>query len=56
LLYKVSEDRKQAQRVEVILGRVSSDRVQIAQGLRPGDHVIVSDMSAWQRYAQLELK
>ena len=55
-LYRVSDDGKLAQRVEVILGRVSSDRVQIAQGLQPGDHVIVSDMSSWHRYDQLQLK
>ena len=55
-LYKISEDGKVAQRVEVLLGRVSSDRVQIAQGLQPGDNIIVSDMSGWHRYRQLQLK
>jgi HlyD family secretion protein len=55
-LYRVSDDGKQAHRIEVILGRASSDRVQIVQGLQPGDHIIVSDMSPWHRYAQLELK
>ena len=55
-LYRISGDGKQAQRVQVLLGRVSNDRVQIAQGLQPGDNVIVSDMSAWHRYNQLELK
>jgi len=55
-LYRVSDDGKQAQRVEVILGRASNDRVQIAQGLQPGDRIIVSDMSPWRRYSQLELK
>jgi HlyD family secretion protein len=55
-LYRISNDGNQAQRVEVILGRISDDRVQIAEGLQPGDHIIVSDMSAWHRYNQLELK
>jgi len=55
-LYRVSDDGKLAQRVNVTLGRSSSDRVQIAQGLQPGDRIIVSDMSPWHRYAQLELK
>ncbi|HTZ32739.1 MAG TPA: HlyD family efflux transporter periplasmic adaptor subunit [Methylomirabilota bacterium] len=55
-LYRISGDGKQAQRVQVLLGRVSNDRAQIAQGLQPGDSVIVSDMSAWHRYNQLELK
>ena len=55
-LYRISSDGKQAQRVQVLLGRVSSDRVQIEQGLQPGDNIIVSDMSAWHRYNQVELK
>jgi len=55
-LYRVSDDGKQAQRVEVTLGRTSTDRVQIAQGLHAGDRIIVSDMSPWRRYSQLELK
>jgi HlyD family secretion protein len=55
-LFKLSDDGKQASRVEVLLGHVSSDRVQIAQGLQPGDHIIVSDMSAWGRYQHLQLK
>ena len=55
-IYKISSDGTQAHRIEVVLGRVSTDRVQVAQGLQPGDRVIVSDMSAWHRYAQLQLK
>jgi multidrug efflux pump subunit AcrA (membrane-fusion protein) len=55
-LFKLSDDGKQANRVEVFLGHTSNDRVQIAQGLQPGDHIVVSDMSAWSRYAHLQLK
>ena len=55
-IYRISSDGKQAQRVQVLLGRVSSDRVQIVQGLQPGDNIIVSDMSAWHHYNQLDLK
>lgn len=55
-LFKLSADGKQASRVQVLLGRTSNDRVQIAEGLLPGDHIIVSDMSAWRRYTQLQLK
>jgi len=55
-LFKLSDDGKEARRVEVTLGRVSDDRVQIAQGLLPGDRIIVSDMSPWHRYKLLQLK
>lgn len=55
-VYKLSTDGKQATRVEVVLGRSSDDSVQIAQGLEPGDRIIVSDMSNWHRYEHLQLK
>ena len=55
-LFKISDDGKEARRVDVLLGRVSNDRVQITQGLTPGDRIIVSDMSAWHRYNVVQLK
>jgi HlyD family secretion protein len=55
-LYKLSDDGTQASRVEVTLGRSSDDSVQIAQGLQPGDRIIVSDMSSWHRFPHLQLK
>ena len=55
-LYRISDDGKKADLVRVHLGRSSNDRVQIADGLKPGDRIIVSDMSAWRRYSQVELK
>jgi len=44
-----SDDGKQANRVEVFLGRAPDDRVQIAQGLLPGEQ-------SWHRYDHLQLK
>jgi HlyD family secretion protein len=55
-LYRLSDDGTQATRVEVTLGRSSDDSVQIAQGLQPGDRIIVSDMSSWHRFEHLQLK
>jgi HlyD family secretion protein len=55
-LYKISDDGKQASRVDVTLGRTSDDSVQITQGLQPGDRIIVSDMSNWNRYDHLQLR
>ena len=54
-LFKLSVDGKQASRLEVQLGRVCADRVQIARGLQPGDQIIVSDMSPWRSYSNLQL-
>jgi HlyD family secretion protein len=55
-LFRMSDDGKTAERVKVSLGRASDDRVQIADGLQPGDRIIVSDMSSWKRYDRLQLK
>lgn len=55
-LYRISPDGKEARRVQVVLGRASSDSVQITEGLQPGDAIIVSDMSQWNRYAHLQIK
>jgi HlyD family secretion protein len=55
-VFKVSGDGTQAYRVQVTVGRTSDESVQIAQGLQPGDRIIVSDMSSWRRYQHLQLK
>ena len=55
-LFKVSDDGTEAHRVNVQLGRVSEDGTEIVSGLAPGDRVIVSDMSTWNRYDQVRLQ
>jgi HlyD family secretion protein len=55
-LFRITDDGLNAERVSVTLGRTSTDSVQIAQGLRPGDRIIVSDMTSWKRYDHLQLK
>jgi HlyD family secretion protein len=55
-LFKISDDGTQARRVTVQLGRVSEDGTEIVGGLAPGDRVIVSDMSTWNRYDQVRLQ
>ncbi len=49
-LFKVDSDRKGASRVMVKLGRASVSSIEIIDGLRPGDQVILSDMSAWDSH------
>ena len=55
-LFKVSDDGTEARRVTVQFGRVSEDGTEIVSGLAPGDRVIVSDMSTWNRYDQVRLQ
>ena len=55
-LFRVTDDGQHAERVSVTLGRTSTDSVQIASGLQPGDRIIVSDMTSWKRYDRLQVK
>lgn len=54
-LFRVDEGGKSAVRVPVKLGRSSVDTVEILEGLRPGDRVILSDTSAWDAFARILL-
>ncbi|NWF83260.1 MAG: HlyD family efflux transporter periplasmic adaptor subunit [Bryobacteraceae bacterium] len=54
-LFKVSPDEKEATRVQVRIGRVSVQTVEILEGLKIGDKVILSDMSAWDGQDRLRL-
>jgi HlyD family secretion protein len=54
-LFKIVDDGKEAERVQVQLGRVSVNQVEILKGLNVGDKVILSDMSAWDNYDRVKL-
>jgi multidrug efflux pump subunit AcrA (membrane-fusion protein) len=54
-LFKVSADGKEASRVQVRIGRVSVQTVEILEGLKVGDKVVLSDMSAWDGQDRLRL-
>ncbi len=47
-IYKLDSDSDYASRVRVMLGRSSVNRVEVLDGLVPGDRVILSDSSDWQ--------
>jgi RND family efflux transporter MFP subunit len=55
-LFRVNGDGDEADRVKVKLGTSSVNAVQILEGLKPGDRVILSDMSAWDAYDRVRLK
>ncbi|MBI3667082.1 MAG: HlyD family efflux transporter periplasmic adaptor subunit [Acidobacteria bacterium] len=54
-LFKVDPDGKGAIRVQVKLGRSSVNTIEILEGLRVSDTVILSDMSAWDAYDRIRL-
>lgn len=55
-LFKLTEDGSEATRTSVKLGRFSVSSVEVRQGLREGDRVILSDTSAWSNYDRIRLK
>jgi HlyD family secretion protein len=55
-LYRLSPDGREAVRVPVRLGRVSVSTVEVVEGLRPGDRVILSDMSQWDAHERVRLR
>jgi HlyD family secretion protein len=54
-LFKLVPNSKEAVRVPVTLGRASVSTIEVRQGLKPGDEVILSDMSAWDGFDRIRL-
>ncbi len=54
-LFRLDPDSDLARRVPVKLGRASVSVIEVAQGLEPGDKVILSDTSAWDEYDRIRL-
>ncbi len=54
-LFKLEADGKNADRVPVKLGRSSVNTIEIVDGLKVGDQVILSDMSTWDAQNRIRL-
>lgn len=54
-LFKLEEDGKGAARITVKLGRTSVNTIEILEGLKVGDNVILSDMSAQDQHPRIRL-
>jgi HlyD family secretion protein len=55
-LFRLDPDGRGASRVQVKFGRASANTVEVRSGLRAGDRVITSDMSAWDHVPHVRLK
>jgi len=55
-LFKLDGDGKEAERVPVKVGRESVNSIQVFDGLREGDTVILSDMSRWDKTDRIRLE
>jgi RND family efflux transporter MFP subunit len=55
-LFKIDSEGKGATRVPVKVGRASVNNIQVIEGLREGDTVILSDMSRWDNVDRIRLE
>jgi HlyD family secretion protein len=55
-LFKESPDHKTAERVQVKVGKASVNAIQVLDGLREGDTVILSDMSRYDNVDRIRLE
>jgi len=54
-LFKIEPDGKYANKVKVTFGRSSVNTIEVKDGLKVGDRVILSDMSAYDAYDRIKL-
>jgi multidrug efflux pump subunit AcrA (membrane-fusion protein) len=54
-LFRIDADGKEASRVPVKFGRASVNAIELLEGLKAGDKVILSDMSAQDQYSRIRL-
>lgn len=55
-IFKLEPKGTEATRVNVRLGRASVNTIEVINGLKEGDVVILSDMAAWDQYDRVRLK
>jgi HlyD family secretion protein len=54
-IFKIDPDGKGASRVNVKLGRASVNTIEVLDGLKVGDRVILSDMSQYEAFPRIRL-
>jgi multidrug resistance efflux pump len=55
-LFVLENDGRHARRIPVELGRGSANSIEIRKGLKPGDQVILSEMSRWNAVDRVRLQ
>lgn len=55
-MFKLEDGGRMAVRVPVTLGRASVNTIEVLDGLREGDEVILSDTSQWDNFNRLQMK
>jgi HlyD family secretion protein len=54
-LFKIVDGGKAAERVPVRLGRASVSTIEVIEGLKEGDQILLNDMSTWDRHDRVRL-
>ncbi len=55
-VFRLVDNKTHAERVQVKFGQTSVSRVEILEGLNPGDIIIMSDMSQWDNVDRVRIK
>ena len=55
-IFKVTKNKGEATRVNVLLGRASVNLIEVKNGLQVGDSVIISDMSQFDATNRVRIK
>lgn len=55
-LFRVVDEGTAAERVTVKFGRASAQTIEVLDGLKVGDKVILSDMSGWQQFERIHIR
>lgn len=55
-IFKLTPDGTEAVRTPVKLGRAAVTEIEVVEGLKPGDQVILSDMSQYDAYDRVRIK
>jgi HlyD family secretion protein len=55
-IFKLTADGAEAIRTPVKLGRASVTEIEVVEGLKPGDQVVLSDMSQYDAYDRVRIK
>jgi multidrug efflux pump subunit AcrA (membrane-fusion protein) len=55
-LFVLEADGHHAKRVSVDLGRGSANSIEVRKGLKPGDQVILSEMTRWDSVDRVKLQ
>ena len=55
-VFRFLDDQNTAVRTVVRFGRVSVSTIEVVNGLNPGDRVILSDTSEWDRYDAIQVE